>query len=241
MDVSERKEMKIVPIVSGGMDSITMLYHLRAQGHELFPLSVNYGQRHAIELAAAAHICIDILGLHHEIADLRGITRLISNSSQTGGKEVPEGHYAEDNMKATVVPNRNMIMLAVAVGYAINISADAVAYGAHAGDHAIYPDCRKEFVDALVPAIALADWHQVELISPFVGVTKAEIAKLGLSLGVPFEKTHTCYKGKNPACGKCSTCIERREAFYLIGAEDPLPYEVTLRESFDTANMDYLK
>jgi len=184
---------------------------------------VNYGQRHRKELEFSKALCED-LGVPFEIADLTGITRLISSSSQTGDAEVPEGHYADENMKLTVVPNRNMIMLAVAAGWAINLKVDAVAYAAHGGDHTIYPDCRPEFADALDATIQIADWHKVSLYRPFVTKTKADLAKLGTDLGVPFERTWSCYKGLEKHCGKCGTCVERREAFELAGVPDPTEY-----------------
>ena len=127
-------------------------------------------------------------------------------------------------MKATVVPNRNMIMLAVAGGWAIANKADRLAYGAHTGDHAIYPDCRPEFVRTMREALRLADWHQLELITPFVGLSKAEIVKRGAELGVDFASTWSCYEGGEIHCGACGTCFERREAFEQAGVADPTEY-----------------
>jgi len=188
-------------------------------------LSVDYGQRHRKELDSASAIC-RITGISHEVADLRGITHLLKGSSLTDSKiDVPDGHYAEESMKATVVPNRNMIMLSVAIGYAISLGAQFVAYGAHAGDHIIYPDCRPEFAAAINTAALLADWHQVELLRPFIRLTKAEIAKRGAELNVPFELTWSCYKGGERHCGRCGTCVERAEAFNLTGLQDPTEYE----------------
>ena len=129
-------------------------------------------------------------------------------------------------MKATVVPNRNMIMLSIAAGWAISRRADRVAYAAHGGDHAIYPDCRREFIDALGEAIIIADWHPVRLYGPYVAISKADVVALGQKLGVPFDRTWTCYKGRTKHCGKCGTCVERREAFALAGVPDPTSYDV---------------
>lgn len=183
---------KVVAIYSGGMDSTVLLYHLQSQGYEVRALSVDYAQRHRKELEHARSIS-RIIGIPHEVADLRGVTHLLKGSSLTDtGIDVPEGHYAEESMKATVVPNRNMIMLSVALGYAISLEAQFVAYGAHAGDHTIYPDCRPEFAAAINTAALLADWHQVELLRPFIRMTKAEIAKRGAELNVPFELTWSC-------------------------------------------------
>lgn len=216
--------MKTVVIFSGGMDSTVLVYDLIARGDTVKALSVNYGQRHAKEIESAQRITAQ-LGIEHRVADLRGISSLLAGSSLTSPEvDVPDGHYAEENMKSTVVPNRNMIMLAVAAGWAISLRFDAVAFGAHGGDHAIYPDCRSVFADAMDAAIRLADWHQVQLIRPFVGLTKTDLAKRGTELRVPFAQTWSCYKGGDLHCGTCGTCVERREAFHLAGEIDPTTY-----------------
>jgi 7-cyano-7-deazaguanine synthase len=216
--------MKSVIIYSGGLDSTVLLYHLLEAGHELHALSINYGQRHCCELVAAARIC-KTRGVPQATADLSAIQPLLAGSSLTSPEvEVAEGHYTEENMKSTVVPNRNMIFLALATGHALSISAGRVAYAAHSGDHAIYPDCRNEFADAMAVAMALADWKTVELSRPFVDWTKADIVRRGHELGAPFAQTWSCYKGGELHCGRCGTCIERREAFDLAGVEDPTPY-----------------
>jgi 7-cyano-7-deazaguanine synthase len=216
--------MNVVLIYSGGLDSTVLLYDLLAQGHGVKTLSVNYGQRHARELESAQAIST-MVGAEHKVADLRSISALLAGSSLTSIEvAVPDGHYAEETMKTTVVPNRNMIMLSVAAGWAISTKSDAVAFAAHGGDHAIYPDCRAEFAEALDKAIQMADWHVVRLIRPFVGMTKADIARRGAELRVPFELTWSCYKGGSHHCGVCGTCVERREAFYLAGISDPTPY-----------------
>jgi 7-cyano-7-deazaguanine synthase len=217
--------MKTVLIYSGGLDSTVALYHLKEKGHDLKALSVDYGQRHAKEIAFARYHC-EKLGVEHQIADLRGVTHLLGGSSQTSAElEVPEGHYAEESMKLTVVPNRNMIMLSVAIGWAVSLKFDHVAYAAHAGDHTIYPDCRPEFAAAIDHAASLADWHQVSLLRPFVQWSKADIAAEGKRLGVEIERTWSCYKGQEIHCGKCGTCVERREAFAIAGVTDPTPYQ----------------
>lgn len=214
-----------IVIHSGGLDSTVLLYRLKAMGHEVKALSVNYGQRHVLELRAASKIC-ECLGIEHKFADLRGIQHLLSGSSQTSNDiEVPQGHYAAENMKLTVVPNRNMIMLSIAIGWAVSTKADIVAYAAHAGDHTIYPDCRPEFAQAMAHAAALCDWHEVELERPFICNTKAEIVTYGAALGVPFELTYSCYRGHPVHCGKCGTCVERIEAFQLAGVPDPTQYD----------------
>ena len=206
------------------MDSTVLLYRLTKDGDELKALSINYGQRHSKEIEYAESICKN-LGVEHRVANLESLSELLSGSALTSDDlEVPEGHYAEDNMKATVVPNRNMILLSVAAGWAISSEFDRVAYAAHSGDHAIYPDCRNEFADALDATIRLADWREVSLYRPFVDCAKADLVKLGAELGVPFEKTWSCYKGLDLHCGRCGTCIERREAFHLAEVHDPTSY-----------------
>lgn len=216
--------MKSLVIYSGGLDSTVLLYHLRQAGGDVAALSVNYGQRHARELDQAATIC-GLIDTDHKIADLSSIRPLLSGSSLTSPEiAVAEGHYTEESMKTTVVPNRNMILLALATGHALSIGADQVAYAAHRGDHAIYPDCRNEFADAMAAVMRLCDWREVGLCRPFVDCTKAEIVGRGAELGVPFALTWSCYKGGEMHCGRCGTCIERREAFYLAEVEDPTPY-----------------
>lgn len=216
---------RTVLILSGGMDSATMLYWLRYVGKKVDCLGVDYGQKHGRELSYAEALCGKV-GVSFRVADLRALRPILAGSSQTDDSvPVPEGHYAEESMKLTVVPNRNMIMLAVAAGYAISLKADSVAYAAHAGDHAIYPDCRPEFADALGKALALCDWSQVRLDRPFLGMTKSQIVEIGAKLGVPFQDTWSCYNGRDLHCGKCGTCTERREAFQLARVADPTLYE----------------
>ena len=216
--------MRTILVYSGGMDSTVLLYHILDQGNTVKALSVNYGQRHSKEIDYGRKITSS-LGIEHKIADLSSIKELLAGSSLTSSEvAVPEGHYEEEQMKATVVPNRNMILLAIATGWAISSKFDTISYAAHSGDHAVYPDCRDEFAQALDVAIQLADWHIVSLNRPFVGLTKADIAKRGIELSVPLEKTWSCYKGLDLHCGLCGTCIERREAFYIAGIDDPTRY-----------------
>lgn len=215
-----------VAIVSGGLDSCTLVYHLIAAGHKPHVLSFDYGQRHKKELFYAQLMCQQ-LGLRHTIIDLSGLTQLISNSSLTGAKEVPDGHYAEENMKATVVPNRNMIMLSIAAGVMVNNSYKFVATGVHAGDHFIYPDCRPGFIGAMNDAIVegnqgfgaipvqdedyTGDLYKA-VFAPFLESSKADIAYRAFELGVPLHMTWSCYKGGDVHCGRCGTCVERLEA-----------------------------
>jgi len=211
---------KAVQILSGGMDSVTLLYHLRALGYEVHALSFDYGQRHKKELDYARAICAE-LGVPHHVVDLSSVNGLLKGSALTDDVDVPEGHYADENMKATVVPNRNMIMLSVAVGHAVSIGAGDVFFGAHAGDHAIYPDCRKEFVAALSAVTMIANYQPVAVFAPFIDMDKGDIALRGKELGVPYDKTWTCYKGLERHCGKCGACSERIEAMEKAGITEP--------------------
>ena len=216
--------MHTVAIFSGGLDSTVMLHELLAAGDEVAALSVDYGQRHRVELEYAERTARR-LGIEWQIADLSRIANLLAGSSQTSQDvPVPHGHYAEESMKQTVVPNRNMIMLAVAAGWAIGRKADRLAYGAHTGDHTIYPDCRPEFVAAMKQSLGLADWRKLDLYSPFLGLSKADIVTRGVKLGVDFAATWSCYEGGRRHCGLCGTCYERREAFALAGVPDPTDY-----------------
>lgn len=215
---------KTVILLSGGLDSTVLLYHLRAEGKEVRALSVNYNQRHSKELIAASTLA-SITNVPHFIADLSAVVPLIAGSALTSKDiAVPLGHYEDESMKITVVPNRNMILLALATGWAISTGSDSVAYAAHSGDHAIYPDCRSEFADAMEKAIALCDWNAVSLQRPFVTFSKADIVRRGAELEVPFELTWSCYQGTDIHCGECGTCVERREAFEIAGVSDPTLY-----------------
>ena len=221
---------KAVLILSGGLDSTTLMYDLLNKGIEVHAISFFYGQKHSKELECAHTLC-DKLNVPHKIINLEVLNEVAPSALTRSEIEVPEGQYDSDNMKATIVPNRNMVMLALATTYAISIGANYVAYGAHAGDHTIYPDCRPKFVKHMTGAIASCDWSKVELLVPYLYMTKGEIVKVGLSLGVDYSSTWTCYKGGDKACGKCGSCIERLEAFAFANAEDPIEYETTEEES----------
>ena len=215
---------KVVVIYSGGMDSFTVLHKAVQAGHDVYALSFNYGQRHVKELQCAAQVCQE-LGIKHKIVDISAINQLLAGSSLTDNIDIPEGHYAADNMKSTVVPNRNMILLSLAVGYAVSIGANQVYYGAHSGDHFIYPDCRPEFVQKMHDVCQIANYEPVDIISPYLSQTKIEILADGLAMGLDYSQTWTCYNGREKACGKCGSCQERLEAFALNNTTDPLPYE----------------
>ena len=215
---------KAVVIFSGGMDSFTVLNMAVKQGYQVFALSFNYGQRHKKELDYAARACAN-LGVAHKIIDISAINELIGGSSLTSDIDVAEGHYAEESMKTTVVANRNMILLSMAVGYAVSLGANKVFYGAHSGDHAIYPDCRPEFVEKMNDVCAIANYEAVEIVTPFLHESKIAILTAGLNMGLDYGQTWTCYNGREKACGKCGACQERLEAFAENGSTDPLEYE----------------
>lgn len=216
---------KAVVLLSGGMDSSTVAYYAKDAGYDLFLLSIHYGQRHSRELESAAKIAA-LLGGEHRVIDLSVLRSVVCSSALTSDAAVPQGHYADESMRQTVVPNRNAILLSIAYGYAVTVGASAVFYAAHAGDHAIYPDCRPEFAWAFGVMQTVAVYPPAPvLVVPFIMATKAEIARQGGELGVPFELTWSCYEGRDLHCGKCGTCVERIEAFQLAGIVDPTIYE----------------
>lgn len=217
-----------VTILSGGMDSATLAYIVNAENITQHFVSFDYGQKHARELTCA-NLIAHGLGAEHTLVNLSSVGPLLKGSALTDSKQVdmPEGYYAEENMRLTVVPNRNAIMLSIAWGIAVGEKADYVYYGAHAGDHYIYEDCRPDFVFALSTAFRLGthgDFPE-KIKAPFLSMDKAAILKEGLKLNVPYEKTWTCYKGGEKSCGVCGSCQERLEAFHLNGVDDPLEYE----------------
>lgn len=215
---------KVVVIYSGGMDSFTVLNKALQQGHDVYALSFDYGQRHVKELEVAANVCKK-LNVPHKIVDISAINQLIGGSSLTDDIDVPEGHYEEESMKSTIVPNRNMILLSLAVGYAVSLKASKVYYGAHSGDHAIYPDCRPEFVQKMDDVCRIANYDAVEIFSPYLNNTKIDILTDGIKMGLDYSQTWTCYNGRKKACGKCGACQERLEAFSLNNVTDPIEYE----------------
>lgn len=218
-------------LLSGGMDSSVVLAQALHKKNKVSAVSFLYGQRHKRELDSAKLLMAyyrkqvpDQVGDHH-ILDLTGASGAFKGSALTGGGSVPEGHYEDKSMKQTVVPNRNMTLLSLASGVAIANNLNGVLYGAHAGDHAIYPDCREEFFEAFRTTLKLGNYNAPDLTAPFIKLSKADIAKTGIKLGVPFQLTWSCYKGGDVHCGKCGTCVERKEAFTLIKAEDPTEYQ----------------
>ena len=215
---------KVVVIYSGGMDSFTVLNRALKDGKEVYALSFDYGQRHVKELECASSVCRS-LDIKHKVIDISSINQLLAGSSLTDDIDIPEGHYEAENMKSTVVPNRNMILLSLAVGYAVSVGAAQVYYGAHSGDHAIYPDCRPEFVQKMNDVCQIANYESVEIFSPYLTVSKTAILTDGLSMGLDYSNTWTCYNGREKACGKCGACQERLEAFAENKVTDPIEYE----------------
>lgn len=223
-----REKPKAVVLLSGGIDSSTLLYFLD-KDYDCFPLSVLYGQKHSREIDAAEVIC-DSLGVlgNWKLINLPQLGAILPSSLTSRDQSIPEGHYADESMKSTVVPNRNMILLAIAAGYAQGIGAGYVAYAPHKGDHTIYPDCRPDFIESVGETIRLGTgWEEegVSLLTPFSHLNKAQIISMAKNLDVPLKDTWSCYKGGRLHCGKCGTCFERREAFKEAEVNDPTRYE----------------
>jgi 7-cyano-7-deazaguanine synthase len=217
--------MKALAVVSGGLDSVTLAYLLALEGQLGGLLSFDYGQRHKKELRFAA-LAAQRLKVPYALIDLTSLTSHLKGSALTDEVAVPDGHYAAESMKQTIVPNRNAIMLAVAFGVAPAQGFDAVATAIHAGDHFIYPDCRPDFVDLFerMEQKALDGMWNIKLLTPFIAISKSGIARRAAELGVPIADTWSCYKGGEIHCGRCGTCVERREAFALAGVDDPTVY-----------------
>ncbi len=202
--------MKAVLVYSGGLDSTTLLYEYRDR--IALAVSFDYGSKHnARELACAAEHC-RALGIRHLVIPLEFMAKYFRSDLLIGGGEIPEGSYDEDNMHATVVPFRNGIMLAVAAGLAESYGLDTLLIANHAGDHAIYPDCRPAFVEAFDAAVRAGTYEGIRVVSPYCNITKRDIALRGHALGIDYAKTWSCYKGGERHCGKCGTCVERKEA-----------------------------
>lgn len=218
--------MKTLVVCSGGLDSITLAYKV-AREHELAGLlSFDYGQRHKKELAFAKD-CADKLGVPYSMVDISAAGKMLSGSALTDDIDVPDGHYAEESMKATIVPNRNAIMLTIAYGVASAQSLDAVATAVHGGDHFIYPDCRPAFIKSFAEMQnhALDGFSEIKLYTPFMDADKSAIAAEAARLNVPINETWSCYKGGDTHCGRCGTCVERIEACHLAGVQDPTEYQ----------------
>jgi 7-cyano-7-deazaguanine synthase len=219
--------MKVCVLLSGGMDSVTVLYEAMRTHEVVACLSFDYGSKHNAKEIPFAELHAQRHGITHHAVNLDFMDRLFTSDLLKSGGAIPDGHYAEASMKQTVVPLRNGIMLAVAAGYAESIGAEAVVIAAHSGDHAIYPDCREPFMRAMGEAMAQGTYAGIQLLRPFIHLDKAAIARRGVELGIDFAETWSCYKGGRIHCGTCGTCVERREAFLLAGLTDPTVYEQT--------------
>lgn len=212
-----------VIIVSGGMDSVTMLHEYAKE--IALAVTFDYGSNHAKKEIEFAKMHCEELGIEHIIIPLSFMHDYFKSSLLEGADAIPEGHYQSENMKSTVVPFRNGIMLAIACGLAESRGLHYVMIANHCGDHAIYPDCRGTFIEAMSEAMSYGTYGYVKISAPYTGITKTDIARKGAALGIDYSKTWSCYKGGEKHCGKCGTCVERKEAFRDAGLEDPTEYE----------------
>lgn len=211
-------------IVSGGLDSVTLMHKIHQKGEKLKAVTFDYGSKHnEMEQYFAAHHASK-LGYEHIVIKMDFINQYFKSDLLQSGGEIPEGHYADENMKKTVVPFRNGIMLSIAAGLAESEGSEYIYIGSHFGDHAIYPDCRESFVMPMREAIVQGTYNAPILVAPFTNMSKADIAKVADELGYNYWLTYSCYKGGEVHCGRCSTCFERREAFYNAGVDDRTSY-----------------
>ena len=210
-------------IVSGGMDSITLLYDWKDR--IALGISFDYGSNHNAKEIPFAELHCKRLGIKHITIPLEFMHKYFKSSLLEGADAIPEGHYEDENMKSTVVPFRNGIMLAIAAGIAESNGLDHVMIANHGGDHAIYPDCRPEFISAMSSATSAGSYNGVTVIAPYTSITKGDIARRGKELGIDYTETWSCYKGGDKHCGKCGTCVERKEALRDAGIEDFTEYE----------------
>ena len=218
--------MKVLILLSGGLDSVTALYHARTQHEVIGAVSFDYGSKHnEREIAMAAYHCKQF-GISHVIIPLTFMNDYFRSDLLQSGGSIPDGHYAAATMKQTVVPFRNGIMLSVATGLAESRGAEGLVIAAHTGDHFIYADCREEFLEPMARAMIEGSDARIKLLRPFVHMTKGNIAKRGIELGIDYSKTWSCYKGGDLHCGTCGTCVERREAFMQAGTNDPTRYQI---------------
>jgi 7-cyano-7-deazaguanine synthase len=219
--------MQVVVLCSGGMDSVTALHWARRHHEIAAVLSFNYGAKHNHREIPFAAEHAHALGVPHQVIALDFMNRFFASTLLQSGGEIPDGHYEAATMKQTVVPFRNGIMLAIATGFAESRGAEGLVIAAHGGDHAIYPDCRENFMRAMGEAMSQGTYTGMVLLRPFIGLNKAQIAAEGARLGVDYARTWSCYKGGEIHCGRCGTCVERREAFLVAGLPDPTVYAAT--------------
>lgn len=223
MNLKHSSEPDSAIILSGGLDSTTLLYE--EQRRIALAITYNYGNNHAAQETACARYHCEHLGIEHLIIDLDFIGQHFSSSLTAGADAIPDGEYADENMHSTVVPFRNGIMLSIACGLAESRGLHRVLIANHGGDHAIYPDCRPGFVQAMDKAMREGTYIGVELYAPYTGITKSDIVKRGAEMGIDYSRTYSCYRGGKQHCGHCATCRERHEAFLNAGIPDPTQYE----------------
>ena len=214
---------KIIVVYSGGLDSFTLLNEAIRSGKDVSALSFDYGQKHNKELHFVEKFCAQE-SIDSKIVNVSSIKELFQGSSLTDEIDIPKGHYEDDSMKSTVVPNRNMILISLALGYAVTKEAEEVWFGAHAGDHAIYPDCRPEFVEKMDAVARIANYSPIAVKAPYIAMSKTEIIAIGLNMQLDYGLTWTCYEGKELACGSCGACHERLESFAANNVIDPIKY-----------------
>ncbi|MDC0979973.1 7-cyano-7-deazaguanine synthase QueC [bacterium] len=214
---------KIIVVYSGGLDSFTLLNEAIRSGKDVSALSFDYGQKHNKELHFVEKFCAQE-SIDSKIVNVSSIKELFQGSSLTDEIDIPKGHYEDDSMKSTVVPNRNMILISLALGYAVTKKAEEVWFGAHAGDHAIYPDCRPEFVEKMDAVARIANYSPIAIKAPYIAMSKTEILAIGLNMQLDYGLTWTCYEGKELACGSCGACHERLESFAANNIIDPIKY-----------------
>ncbi len=217
--------MKVAVLLSGGLDSTTALYWAHHHHEVVTAISFNYGSNHASRELACARWQAERLRIPYRELDIANVFRHFHSALLSGADAIPTEEYATANMKDTVVPFRNGVFLAIAAGIAESQGAQGIVIAAHAGDHAIYPDCREEFMAAMGLAIRLGTYARLDIVRPFIESSKADIAALGSVLGVDFAHTYSCYRGGDKHCGRCATCRERRDAFAQADVEDPTEYE----------------
>ena len=210
----------VLVVYSGGLDSYTLLNKAMKNFDRIEAITFNYGQKHNKEIEYAKSNCVE-LNIKHEVVNL-DLENILAGSALVGDIDIPEGNYDKEKMKQTIVPNRNMIMISVAASLVIKNDIEYLWYAAHSGDHEIYPDCRPEFIDKMAAVLEICDYHKIKFEAPFQNLSKSEIVATGLSMGLDYSKTWTCYEGKEKPCGKCSACLERALSFEANNTEDPL-------------------
>ena len=221
--MTETTNKDSIIILSGGMDSVTLLYDQKER--IALAITFDYGSNHNQREASYARQHCEVLGIEHLLIPLDFMARYFKSSLLEGAEAIPEGDYDDANMKSTVVPFRNGIMLSIACGIAESRGLTKVMIANHFGDHSIYPDCRAEFIRPMSEAMRAGTYIGVEIMAPYTDISKTDIALIGKRLGIDYSQTYSCYKGGERHCGKCGTCMERKEALREAGSEDNTLYE----------------